>query len=82
MPGQLTELFNEIKTEETPIIIERVVTDIDEIVRLVRFPGWQNTLAGESEVKKALGKALFKYTLHADDELFEKAIATFVSITE
>ena len=69
----LTELFNDIKTPDTPIIVERVVTEIDEIVRLVRFPGWQSTLAGEREVKKALRKALFKYKLHADEELFEKA---------
>ena len=69
----LTELFNEAKTAETPIIVERVVTDIDEIVRLVRFPGWQGTLAGEREVKKALRKTLFNYRLHQDDELFEKA---------
>jgi len=69
----LTELFNEVKTSETPIMVERVVTDIDEIVRLVRFPGWQGTQAGEREVKKALRKALFKYKLHADEELFEKA---------
>ena len=54
---------------------ERVVADIDEIVRLVRFPGWQGTQAGEREVKKALRKALFKYKLHADEELFEKAFS-------
>ena len=71
----LTALFNEVKTPETPIIVERVVTDIDEIVRLVRFPGWQGTQAGEREVKKALRKALFKYKLHADEELFEKAFS-------
>ena len=69
----LSALFNEVKTDQTPIIVERVVTDIDEIVRLVRFPGWQGTQAGEREVKKALRKALFKYKLHADEELFEKA---------
>jgi len=69
----LTELFNEVKTAETPILVERVVADIDEIVRLVRFPGWQSTQAGEREVKKALRKALFKYKLHADEDLFEKA---------
>ncbi len=69
----LTELFNEVKTAETPIMVERVVTDIDEIVRVVRFPGWQTTLAGEREIKKALRKSLFKYKLHADEELFEKA---------
>lgn len=69
----LTELFNEVKTADTPILVERVVADIDEIVRLVRFPGWQGTQAGEREVKKALRKALFKYKLHADEDLFEKA---------
>ena len=69
----LTELFAEVKTAETPIMVERVVTDIDEIVRLVRFPCWQDTLAGEREIKKALRKSLFKYKLHAEEELFEKA---------
>jgi type I restriction enzyme R subunit len=69
----LTDLFNEVKTAETPIMVERVVADIDEIVRLVRFPGWQDTLSGEREIKKALRKSLFKYKLHADEELFEKA---------
>ncbi len=71
----LTALFNDIKTPDTPIMVERVVADIDEIVRLVRFPGWQGTQAGEREVKKALRKALFKYKLHADEELFEKAFS-------
>lgn len=69
----LTELFNEIKTPATPNLVEHVVKDIDGIVRLVRFPGWQGTQAGEREVKKALRKALFNYKLHADEELFEKA---------
>lgn len=69
----LSELFAEIKTEQTPVLVERVVTDIDEIVRLVRFDGWQATLAGEREVKKALRKTLFKYKLHQEDELFERA---------
>lgn len=53
--------------------VERVVTDIDEIVLQMQFDGWQATSAGKRLVKQALPKALFKYTLHADDELFEKA---------
>jgi type I restriction enzyme R subunit len=69
----LTELFEEVKNSETPIIVERVVNDIDEIVRYVRFDGWQNTHAGEREVKMALRKTLFKYRLHQDQELFDKA---------
>jgi len=69
----LTELFMEVKTEDTPVIVERIVNDIDEIVRMVRFPGWQNTSAGEREVQKALRKTLLKYKLHKDQELFDRA---------
>jgi len=49
------------------------VDDIDEIVRAVRFDGWQTTHAGEREVKMALRKTLFKYKLHQDADLFERA---------
>ena len=69
----LTELFRETRTETTPAIVERIVTDIDEIVRLVRFPGWQTTSAGERLVKQELRRALLKYQLHKDQELFDKA---------
>lgn len=69
----LTELFLAMKTEQTPHIVERIVSDIDEIVRVVRFEGWQSTIQGEREVQKALRKTLLKYQLHKDDELFNKA---------
>lgn len=69
----LTELLQQVKNEKTPVMVERVVADIDEIVRLVRFPGWQTTAAGEREVKKALRKSLLKYQLHQDVDLFERA---------
>jgi type I restriction enzyme R subunit len=69
----LTELFQQVRTDKTPVMVERVVADIDEIVRLVRFPGWQKTSAGEREVRSALRKSLLKYKLHQDVELFEKA---------
>lgn len=69
----LTELFHEIRNDQTPAIIERIVEDIDEIVRMVRFDGWQTTIAGEREVQKAVRRTLLKYQLHKDNELFEKA---------
>ncbi len=69
----LTELFQQVKRDDTPVMVERIVKDIDEIVRLVRFPGWQQTTAGEREVKQALRKTLLKYQLHQDLDLFEKA---------
>lgn len=71
----LTELFLELKTDQTPAVVERIVADIDAIVRVVRFPGWQNSAAGEREVQKSLRKALLKYQLHKDQPLFEQAYA-------
>lgn len=69
----LTELFLETKTDKTPAVVERIVNDIEEIVKIVRFPGWQNTVSGEREVQKSLRKTLLKYQLHKEEELFEKA---------
>lgn len=69
----LTDLFEEAKNGGTPVMIRRIVDDIDEIVRHVRFNGWQDTHAGQREVKMALRKTLFKYKLHQDQELFDRA---------
>jgi type I restriction enzyme R subunit len=69
----LTELFLELKTDETPAVVERIVNDIDSIVRVVSFAGWQDTSAGEREVQQALRKSLLKYKLHKDQLLFERA---------
>jgi type I restriction enzyme, R subunit len=69
----LTELFNEVRANNTPAMVERIVNDIDAIVRIVRFPGWQQTIAGEREVQKALRKTLLKYKLHHEQELFDRA---------
>ena len=69
----LTDLFLELKDDQTPAVVERIVTDIDAIVRVVRFPGWQGTTGGEREVQKSLRKALLKYKLHTDQVLFDRA---------
>jgi type I restriction enzyme R subunit len=71
----LTELFQEVRNDNTPVVVERIVADIDEIVRRVRFPGWQQTIAGEREVKQALRKTLFKYKLHRQQDLFDRSYA-------
>jgi type I restriction enzyme R subunit len=69
----LTELFLEIKTDTTPVIVERIVNDIDEIVRLVRFDGWQNSTVGEREVKRELRKILWTKYQIKDEDLFNRA---------
>lgn len=69
----LTQIFLECKTIETPRIVEMIVDDIDSVVKVVRFDGWQWTSNGEREVKAAIRRALLKYKLHKDEELFAKA---------
>lgn len=69
----LTELFLEIKTDQTPAIVERIVNDIDAIVKNVRFDGWKSSVTGERLVQRALRRTLLKYKLHKDEELFHRA---------
>ena len=71
----LTELFSEAKNGNTHIIVERIVADIDDIVKKVRFPDWQHTTQGERLVQKELRKTLLKYKLHTDQDLFDRAYA-------
>ena len=69
----LTELFFELKTDTTPAIVERIVNDIDEIVRVVRFEDWQNSAVGEREVKRELRKVLWTKYQIKDEDLFVRA---------
>jgi type I restriction enzyme R subunit len=69
----LTELFEDAKGTNTHIIVERIVTDIDDIVKKVRFPEWHKTTQGERLVQKELRRTLLKYRPHTDQELFDKA---------
>jgi type I restriction enzyme R subunit len=69
----LTELFLEMRDDQTPAIVERIVTDIDELVKSIRYDGWKTTLTGERLVQKELRKALLKYKLHKEEGLFLKA---------
>lgn len=65
----------EIALKESDGDLERIVTNIDAIVRIVRLPGWQNTTSGEREVQKSLRKALLKDKLHKDQVLFDQTYA-------
>jgi type I restriction enzyme R subunit len=71
----LTELFLELKTDQTPAVVERIVIDIDAIVRVVRFPGWQNSNQGEREVQSSLRKILWAKYKIKDQTLFDRAYA-------
>jgi type I restriction enzyme R subunit len=70
----LTELFEALKTDQTPIIVVNIVNRIDEVVRAVRFEGWQTTIRGDQEVRKALRGTLYVQFKIRDNDVFEKAL--------
>ena len=71
----LTDLFQSIKTDETPIIVEQVVNDIDnEVVKIIRqFNDAFQSVTARREIKKKLRSILWiKYQIK-DNDVFEKA---------
>ena len=71
----LTDLFQSIKTEDTPIIVEQVVNDIDnEVVNIIRqFTDAFKSVTARREIKKKLRSILWvKYQIK-DNEVFERA---------
>lgn len=71
----LTELFESIRTPQTPIVVENVVNDIDtQVVDIVRrFNNAFKTVSGQNEVRKMLRTILWlKYKIK-DNDVFEKA---------
>jgi type I restriction enzyme R subunit len=71
----LTDLFESLKGDDTPIIVENVVNEVDNIVRTVRFAGWQNTRDGRRLVQQALRKTLYVKFRIRDNDVFERALA-------
>ena len=71
----LTELFESLQGDGTPVIVENIVNRIDEVVRAVRFEGWQNTHRGDQEVRQALRKTLYVQFKIRDNDVFEKALS-------
>jgi type I restriction enzyme R subunit len=73
--GALTQIFREYAPPGVPVIIENVVTDIDTIVRQVRFTGWTQTQNGDRTVRREVRLTLKKYGLPSAGELFDRAYA-------
>ena len=70
----LTEFFEALRGDDTPIIVANVVNQIDEVVRAVRFDGWQATIGGDQLVRKALRQVLYVDFKIRDNDVFEKAL--------
>lgn len=72
--GALTQIFVEYAPTATPAIIERLVTDIDRIVRQVRSLGWQESVRGDRDIRRELRLVLHKQGL-TQDEVYDRAYA-------
>jgi type I restriction enzyme R subunit len=70
----LSELFDSLKNSETLVIVEHIVDRIDEVVKAVRFDGWQATMKGDQLVRQSLRKTLYIQFKIRDNDVFEKAL--------
>ena len=71
----MTQIFREFAPPDAPVIVEQVVTDIDTIVRQIRFTGWTSSQPGDRTVRNEIRKILRKYGLPVTGELFDRAYA-------
>ena len=69
----LTALFQSVRNENTPVIVERIVSDIDGIVKIVRFEGWQNVPTGRKMISRNLRDVVMRKYRIKDKEVFDKA---------
>ena len=71
----LTELFESIRSEQTPIIVEQVVNDIDnDVVNIIRqFSDAFQSVTAKRAIKQKLRSILWvKYQIK-DNDVFDKA---------
>jgi type I restriction enzyme R subunit len=71
--GALTQIFEEFKPENVPVLIGDVVSEIDRIVLEVSYPGWEIKEDGKREVRRSLLKVFRKFRLPLSGEPFESA---------
>lgn len=70
----LTELFQALQSDGTPVIVENIVNRIDEVVRSIRFKGWQSTIEGDRLVQQALRKTLYIQFKIPNQDVYDKAL--------
>ena len=73
--GALTQIVNEYKPADTPVIVDDVVRDIDTIVKQVSYSGWTQDQGGDRTVRKELRQVLKKFSLPLTGDLFDRAYA-------
>ncbi len=73
--GALTQIFDEYKPDDCPVVIETVVDQVDDIVQPVRGTGWQTSHPGDRRVRRELRQTLKRCGLPIKGDLFDHAYA-------
>jgi len=67
--------FQEYAPEDTPVLIGRIVEQVDAIAKQVCHPGWVSRPSSTRDVRLALRKTLKQNGLEHDGDLFDRAYA-------
>ena len=73
--GALTQIVEQYKPEDTPVIVTDVVRDIDAIARQVTYSGWNDSQPGDKAARREIRLVLQKYALPLTGPLFDNAYA-------
>jgi type I restriction enzyme R subunit len=73
--GALTQIVEQYKPEDTPVIVTDVVRDIDAIARQVTYSGWNESQPGDKAARREIRLVLQKYALPLTGPLFDNAYA-------
>ena len=71
--GALTQILEEYAPPGVPVIISKVVEDIDALVRPIRGTRWQESQPGDREVRQQLRVIFRKAGLPPSGDLFDRA---------
>jgi type I restriction enzyme R subunit len=73
--GALTQILNEYAPPGVPVIVSKVVEDIDALVRPIRGTRWQESQPGDREVRRQLRLILKNSALPPSGDLYDRAYA-------
>jgi type I restriction enzyme R subunit len=73
--GALTQIVEQYKPDNTPVIVTDLVRDIDTIAKQVAFTGWNDSQPGDKEARKQIRLVLQKYNLPVTGPLFDQTYA-------
>jgi type I restriction enzyme R subunit len=71
--GALSQIFQEYKPQDVPVVIETVVDKVDALVQPVRGTGWQTSHPGDRTVRLELRRILRDSGLPHQGDLFDHA---------